>query len=190
MVKAALALAKLSRPKLYRVAPRERLFTLMDERRQHPIVWVAGPPGAGKTVLVATYLDARKVPGIWYQVDRGDADPATFFYYLGQAAQQAAPRKRKPLPLLTPEYLADLPEFARRFFREFFGRLPSKGSLILDNYQDVAAESAFHTVVQEALAEIPDGINVIVISRAELPHQCARALANDLVGQIGWEDLR
>lgn len=190
MSRAALALAKLSRPKLYRVAPRERLFALLDDRRQHPIVWVAGPPGAGKTALIATYLDARKVPGLWYQVDRGDADPATFLYYLGQAARQAAPRKRKPLPLLTPEYLADLPEFARRFFRELYGRLPSKGALILDNYQDVAAKSAFHSVIQEALAEIPDGINVIVISRAEPPHECARALANDLIGQIGWEDLR
>jgi LuxR family maltose regulon positive regulatory protein len=190
MIRAAPALAKLSRPKLYRVAPRERLFALLDDRRQHPIVWVAGPPGAGKTALIATYLDARKVPGFWYQLDGGDADPATFFYYLGQAAQQAAPSKRKPLPLLTPEYLADLPEFTRRFFREFYGRLPSKGALILDNYQDVPAESAFHSVIQEGLAEIPDGINVIVISRAEPPHECARPLANDLIGQIGWEDLR
>ena len=33
---------------------------------------------AGKTPLVATYLDARAIPSLWLQLDAGDADPATF----------------------------------------------------------------------------------------------------------------
>ena len=78
-------LAKLSRPRLYDALPRNRLFRLLDEARPS-VIWVAAPPGAGKTTLVASYLESRKLPGIWYQVDSGDADPATFFYYLGLAA--------------------------------------------------------------------------------------------------------
>ncbi len=137
-----------------------------------------------------SYLETRKLPGIWYQVDGGDGDPATFFYYLGLAARKAAPRKRKLLPLLTPEYLPDLPGFARRFFRQLYSLLPATATLVLDNYQEVDAGSIFHGVMQEALAELRDGINVIVISRTEPPSQYARALANNLVGQIGWDELR
>ena len=137
-----------------------------------------------------SYLEARKLPGIWYQVDGGDGDPATFFYYLGLAARKAAPRNRKPLPLLTPEYLPDLPGFARRFFRQLYSLLPATATVVLDNYQEVDAGSIFHGVMQEALVELRDGINVIVISRTEPPAQYARALANNLIGQIGWDELR
>lgn len=85
------------------------------------MIWIHEPPGAGKTTLVASYLHARKVPGIWYQVDAGDGDPATLFYYLRQTLPAS---RRARLPLFTLEYLPDLPGFARRFFRKLFARLP------------------------------------------------------------------
>lgn len=77
-------LAKLSRPRLYDALARERLFSRLDELRRHPVVWIAGPHGAGKTTLVASYLEARKHRGIWYQLDAGDADVSTFFFYLSR----------------------------------------------------------------------------------------------------------
>jgi ATP/maltotriose-dependent transcriptional regulator MalT len=58
-------LAKLTRPRLYRVSPRERLFRLLDERREHPALWITGAPGAGKSALLASYLDARRLETIW-----------------------------------------------------------------------------------------------------------------------------
>ena len=100
--------------------PRKRLFRLLDAARKQPFTWVAAPPGAGKTTLVASYLEARKVPFFWYQLDAGDADPATFFSYLVKLAAQLKRPKNDRLPYLTPEYLSDIQGFARRFFRTLF----------------------------------------------------------------------
>lgn len=121
------SLAKLSRPHLSQPLARERLFSELDRLCERPVIGVIGPPGAGKTTLVASYLESRDFPGIWYQVDAGDADAATFFYYLRLAAQEALPDETRSLPLLAPEYLSDLPGFSRRFFRDLYARLDARG---------------------------------------------------------------
>src|SRR5262249_32739330 len=90
-------LAKTTRPTVTGTVARPRLFRLLDQARRRPATWVWAPPGSGKTTLLATYLASRRLRSLWYQIDEGDADAASFFYYLGQAA----PRRRRPLPLLT-----------------------------------------------------------------------------------------
>jgi LuxR family transcriptional regulator, maltose regulon positive regulatory protein len=184
-------LAKLTRPRLRGAVARERLFELLDQAQQdRSACCVVGPPGAGKTTLVASWLDARSIKGIWYQVDAGDADLATFFYYLGQAAAPFSRRSKRSLPLLTPEYLANVEGFSRRFFRELFARLPADGTLVLDNYQEVPAEHKFHELVALAVEEVPQGITLIAISRRDPPDCYARLIANENVAFVEWEDLK
>lgn len=179
--------AKLTPPRLHDIAERGRLFASLDERRQHPLIWIAGPPGTGKTTLVASYLHARELPGIWYQVDAGDADPAALFYYLRQALPSS---RRARLPLFTPEYLPDLPGFARRFFRELFARLPRPAALVLDNFHEASTSMSFLTVWREAAAQIPEGVNLLVVGRLEPPAEYARLRIGELLTVLDACDLR
>ncbi|HEY4371943.1 MAG TPA: BTAD domain-containing putative transcriptional regulator [Burkholderiales bacterium] len=166
------------------------MFALLDRYRAQPATWVAGPPGAGKTVLVSTYLEARGLPAVWFEVDGGESDPAAFFYHLRLAVENCGSEKKEALPLLTPEYMADLPGFARRFFRGFFLRLEPPAALVLDNYQEVQVGSVFHTLIERMLAEVPEGINVFVLSRTAPPEECTRLVVGKAIAQIGFDDLR
>lgn len=186
MPKSPSTLAKLSQPRLLAPLLRERLFALLDTSRERPVVAVVGPPGSGKTTLVASYLGTRHVTGTWYQVDEGDADAATFFYYLRQAAPRSGPAPQ----LLTPEYLKDLPGFARRFFRQFYARLTHPAVVVFDNFQDVPEDSPFIAIMREALSQIPPGVNVILCSRSDPPPDFARFVITERMGILDWNELR
>ena len=181
-------LAKLSRPKLHNVLVRPRLFALLDQGQMRAVTWVAGPPGAGKTALVASYLETKKTNGVWYQLDGGDHDLATFFHYLSQTIEVA--KGQFPLPVLTAEYLGDIPAFTRYYFREFFNRLPLPGVLVFDNYHEIPGDSALHAVLEQAAQELPDGASLIVISREDPPAAFARIDALDRLARIEWNDLK
>jgi LuxR family transcriptional regulator, maltose regulon positive regulatory protein len=189
---AGATLAKISPPQLPNVYLRTRLFKLLDAAcHKYPVVWIQAPPGAGKTTLIASYLKTRKLETFWYQVDAGDIDVASFFYYLGLAAMQAAPRRRRrPLPLLTPEYLPGLSTFTRNFFRELFSHSKRPGVLVLDNYQDVSAQALLQETLPRGLDEIPFGMNVVVVSRGEPPATFARLRASDKLVLLGSDELK
>jgi ATP/maltotriose-dependent transcriptional regulator MalT len=182
-------LAKLTRPRIHAPIARERLFQRIDELRARPVVWVSGPPGSGKTTLAVTYLQARRLPSIWYQVDGGDADPATFFFYLREAAP-AVRGKSTNLPLLTADHLIDLCGFGRRFFRSLFARLPAGALIVFDNFQDIAAQSQLHDILAAAVDEVPPDANLLILSRTPPPPPFARAIASDKLASLSWSDLR
>jgi DNA-binding SARP family transcriptional activator len=182
---------KITAPELSaEIVQRERLFCLLEKSSEKPVKWISGPGGSGKTTLVSSYLESRQLPALWYQIDQRDADPGTFFYYLGLAFRDIAASNQEPLPLLTPEYLAGFTTFTRRYFETLFTQLPVPYTIVLDNYQDVSPSSPFHELITQGFSLIPDGITIIILSRNEPPPVLSLHETAKQIEFIGWNDIR
>jgi LuxR family transcriptional regulator, maltose regulon positive regulatory protein len=182
--------AKVSCPTSTGYFPRHRLYRLLDKARKAPVVWITGPPGCGKTALVSSYIESRRLPCLWYKVDEADADLASFFYYLGLAAGKAAPRKRKRLPLLTPERMPGLSVFAQRYFEDLSSMLPVPCLLVFDDCHRMREDSAFFETLREGISRLASGICAVFVSRSDPHPSFARHRANRLMETFEWKDLR
>lgn len=170
--------SKLTPPTLPKIVPRPRLFRELDRARARPVIWITAPPGAGKTTLVASYLNARRLRSLWYTADERDGDLATFFHYLSLAAHPLALRKSPPLPHLTPEYLSGVSVFTRNVFEALDAQLPRSAALVWDNYHTIPADSPVHEMLAMGLSHLAVERPVLIISREEPPLAWAYLIAS------------
>jgi LuxR family transcriptional regulator, maltose regulon positive regulatory protein len=174
-------IGKRVRPRVSGLVLRPRLFRRLDVRQ--PLTWVWGPPGSGKTTLVASYLAARRIRSLWYRLDAGDADVAAFLHDL---TRDGGRRRAQPLRA----HAGPPAILARTSLRTLYDRLARPFVLALDNYDEVPPDAALHEVVREAVMQLPPGGRIIVTSRALPPAAFARLRASRAIAEVGWEDLR
>ena len=187
--KPPLALGKLAPPRLGRMFARDRLFAVLDAMSDHPAIWLHGAPGAGKSTLAATWLQARKSKVLWLQLDAGDADPATLVESLDGLVAAAA-GTAIDLPVLRADDLTDLGAWLRRRIRRLLQHLPPPWVLVFDNQQELPADSPLQAALAQALAELPLGVQWLFISRELPPPAFARALAQQQLALFDANDLR
>ncbi|TXK98109.1 hypothetical protein BMR08_02620 [Methylococcaceae bacterium CS2] len=157
--------SKIIPPKFQSVFERQRLFDLLTENLHRPLVWINGSPGAGKTLLVCSWLEKQQARFLWYRMDSGNNISADLFYFLSLSAQRNYPRKRFKLPVFTAECANDIKAFASVFFRQLFALLEKESALVFDDCQEIENDPDFFQVLQVALHELPEGLQIICVSR-------------------------
>ncbi|HEY5800634.1 MAG TPA: AAA family ATPase [Burkholderiaceae bacterium] len=176
--------AKLSRPRLHGMVVRERLHGLLETLcERSAVVWLAGPAGAGKSFLTASYLaDVPANAAIWYQLDVDDCNPATLFYFLAAAVPHAA--------LPPPDSAADAgAQFARRFFREFYAALEADTVVVFDNAHELLNPAGL-PLLEAACGEVPDGITLLLLSREPLHPSLEKLELGGKLQRLSWDALR
>ena len=189
MNSSAVSLSKTTSPALSMVLNRERLFRKLDEGSTRKAVWIFGPPGSGKTTLMASFIEARKRLSLWYQLDANDADIASFYYYLRQSVMQLKPGSDQPLPEM-PANVEDWKYYSQQMFRAVFNRVNEPLMIVFDNYESVPPHSDIHQIFRQVIDEVPYGSLLVFLSRASPPPGMARPIANNMITIIDGDDLK
>jgi len=183
------AVNKISPITIGHVLERDRLFALLRQDSPTKAFWISGPGGCGKTTIIANYLERENRPCLWYQLDAMDGDPATFFYYFGQAAASLLGPAMPLMPLLTPEYLPNIEVFVLRYFETLYQRIKPDTWVVFDNFQDAPQDSILSQIFAAAVKQLPPHIHIAIISRSDPPANMSRFIANRIMYPIGWNQL-
>jgi LuxR family maltose regulon positive regulatory protein len=173
--------------------PRPRLTERLQANLSHPVTLVTAPAGSGKTTLVADFVRAHARQFVWYQLDRGDADPLVFLEYLAHGVGQAVPG----LGDATLSYLRQsADETARQparavdvLLNEVLREVSQQLVVVLDDYHHLGRETAVHAVLDRLISYLPDVMHVIVVSRDVPPLALARLRSQDSLAIIDRQEL-
>ena len=114
--------AKFTAPSAGKLVARPRLFARLDTACRLPLVWIGATPGAGKTSLLASYLQQAGRPCIWIRLDADDARGDRFPELLARAIGSPRPAGR---PAATGAQAAT----TRQALRAALERLPATAAL-------------------------------------------------------------
>ncbi|SMP39244.1 transcriptional activator domain-containing protein [Desulfonatronum zhilinae] len=180
---------RLAPPDVNGLIPRRRLHDLLASSSRS-ITWVTGPPGAGKTSLIAEHVQDLGRPLIWYHATDSDHDPATFAARFLQAAAPFLnrPSKASSIPSSMPD--DELPDPLRPLFQKLLSQLPRDALIVLDGVQvDRATENALFPVLSR-FAFLPGDVRTFVTSRSAPPKDFTRLAVDRAMSLLTWEDLR
>ncbi|HEX3048840.1 MAG TPA: BTAD domain-containing putative transcriptional regulator [Bacillota bacterium] len=174
------------------IIDRPRLIEILSANPNRKLTVLTAPAGYGKSVLTLQFVKTIPKPLVWYQLDSYDNDPAVFIQYLAAGIGRHFPDfGRETLNLLGQGNITtQIRLLVTSMINNLAERTSAQGlALVIDDYH-VITEIIIHQFIQELLAHLPAGIQVVIASRTALPISLSRLkVAGDLLA-LGMEELR
>src|SRR3954454_6639502 len=183
-----LAATKFARPALpSRYVDRPRLHAVVDDGASRPLTIVVGVPGAGKSVLLGSWLDDRPhLEPIWLSCDERDGDPVALWFALATALRRVWPDRWLEVFDLLDEPDPDLREVAIAAINDI-AELDDPVLIVIDDFHFAAAAASSLTTFIE---RIPKNCRVVVGSRTEPQLALHRLRGHGQLVEVRDADLR
>ena len=165
------------------IVRRERLLRLLDDYREDPVICLQAPGGFGKTSVLAQWTAVQDRAVAWLTVRPQAPDAEWLVEALVTALRGIGlldPSAHVPIGTDPLEWhLATLPALERQLdsiTEPFLLVIDDAGALAGDTWESLAASFA---------AALPQGSQLVLATRGDLPSSLQRLRANDGVGLIG-----
>jgi LuxR family transcriptional regulator, maltose regulon positive regulatory protein len=186
-----LVVTKLCQPVLRPVlVPRERPLTILRSGEGCTLTLVDAPAGSGKTTALAQWLaaDADRFSASWFSVDSSDNDPVRFWTYAIMAVREALPGFGDA-SLAALGGGADVATFVLPPAINELAAAEPRLALVIDDYH-LIRNPAIHRQVEQLLDHLPDGVQVVISTRADPPLPLSRWRGRGQLAELRAADLR
>jgi LuxR family transcriptional regulator, maltose regulon positive regulatory protein len=172
------------------LVPRERPLAILRSGESCTLTLVDAPAGSGKTTALAQWLaaEADRLSASWFSVDPSDNDPTRFWTYAIMAVRDAIPGFGDA-SLAALRGGADIATFVLPPAINELAAADPLVALVIDDYH-LIRNPAIHRQVEQLLDQLPDGVQVVISTRADPPLPLSRWRGRGLLAELRAADLR
>lgn len=172
------------------LVPRERPLSILRSGERCTLTLVDAPAGSGKTTALAQWLagDADRLSACWFSVDPSDNDPTRFWTYAITAMREAIPGFGDA-SLAALRGGADVATFVLPPAINELAAAQPRLALVIDDYH-LIRNPAIHWQVEQLLDHLPDGVQVVISTRADPPLPLSRWRGRGQLAELRAADLR
>ena len=163
---------------------RPRLLDLLDDGAAQPLTAVVGPPGAGKSIVLASWIGERSPSAAWVSCEDRDRDPVVFLGHVASALRAS----QGDCWLDAVEVLGERDPDTDGAVNTILDQLERRAAVIVLDDVHVAADSRSH--LSRLVEHLPSGSRILTGSRGDPPVALHRLRASGRCLEIREADLR
>lgn len=165
---------------------RDDLVERLLDTRGTKVVFVSAPGGYGKTTTIRLWEEADGRPFTWVRVQPSDDHAVHLVQHIALSLQEAEPLGRRLLQLLSGPGRSVVDELLPVLGHELARRRPSV--LVFDDLHVLGSPLAARCI-EDLLAWVPEGWQVVLVSRLDSPVGLARYRMTSDVYELAAADL-
>ncbi|KPJ72935.1 hypothetical protein AMJ52_04555 [candidate division TA06 bacterium DG_78] len=187
-------LSKLQAPEIKtKTLRRERLLNLLSKNLNKKVISLCAAAGYGKTTLLYQFLSSKKIPNIYYHLEKTDAEPAVFLEYLVAGVRKIIPNFGKKTEGLSRYF--NSPQKYREiiigtFINEIIESIKKDVFIILEDYHLLDSSEQIDKILEYILEHLPPHLHFIITSRTKPSMSLLLMRARDELFELTTQHLR